>query len=193
MEHWYNILPLILLMAAGITLVSFSDWRFMLSGLAVTYLAAFLLIVQIAPPGMAVIKLVTGLMAVALVGVSRKDFPIEKSTPQISSLIFKVAALALVWLVVMLVAGNLKQLFPVNFETIAGALIAASGGLLLLGTSKDAIKVTLGILVIYAGFDILYTSLESSILINGLLSLITMLIALVGVYISTSHESEYDE
>jgi len=193
MEHWYNILPLILLMAAGATLLTFSDWRFMLSGLAVTYLGAFLLIVQIAPPGMAVIKLVTGLMAAALIGVSRKDLPMEKSSLVFSSLIFKVAALALVWLVVILEAGNLKQLFPVNFETIAGALIAASGGLLLLGTSKNAIKVTLGILVIYAGFDILYTPLESSILINGLLSLITMLIALVGVYISTSHESEYDE
>jgi len=76
---------------------------------------------------------------------------------------------------------------------MAGALIAIISGLMVLGTSRNALKVTMGILVLYAGFDILYTPLESSILINGLLALIIMLIALVGVYISTRHESEYEE
>jgi len=193
MENWYNIIPLILLMAAGILLLAVDDWRFMLAGLAATFFAAFLLIVQSAPAGIAVIKLVTGLMATALIFVSLRENPPGKFIPAWPSLIFKVTALALVWLVVLLVADNFRQIFPLNYETIASALVAVSGGFLVLGTSRDAIKVTMGILVIYSGFDILYTPLESSILINGLLSLITMLIALVGVYISTRHESEYEE
>ncbi len=193
MEHWYNLLPLILLMAAGVSLLAFDDWRLMLAGVAVTYFGAFLLIVQAAPAGIALIKLVTGLMASALLFVSFKDQKSEQPALAWSSLIFKVTALALVWLVMMLVAGSFQQIFPLNYETISGALIALTGGLLVLGTTKEPAKVTMGILVLYSGFDILYTPLESSILINGLLSLITMLIALVGMYISTRHESEYEE
>jgi len=193
MENWYNILPLILVIAGGAALLALDDWRFMLGGLAATYLGAFLLIVQDAPTGIAVIKLVTGLMATVLLFVSLKDSPRSESAQVWASLVFKVTALALVWLVVMLVAGSFQELFPLNYETLAACLIAISGGLLILGTSKEPLKVTLGILVIYAGFDIIYTPLESSILINGLLSLITMLIALVGVYISGRHESEYEE
>lgn len=192
MEHWYNLIPLILVMAAGISILAFNDWRWMLSGLAASYLSAFLLLIQIISPGMAVSKLVTGIMATALIFVSRNEIPEEPQDLSPASRIFKITSLALIWLVVMLTAGSFRSIFPLNYETIAGALIAVTAGLLTLGTSKNAIKVTLGILVIYAGFEILYTPLESSVLINGLLSLITMLIALVGVYISRRHESEYE-
>jgi hypothetical protein len=91
------------------------------------------------------------------------------------------------------IASSVIKFFPLNYETVAAALMAVSGGLLVLGISRNALRVTMGILVLYAGFDILYAPLESSILIHALLTLITMLIALVGVYISTRHESEYEE
>lgn len=193
MEHVYNLIPLILLMAGVAAILIFDDLRIDLVGLGVTFLASFLLIVQNASPGLAVTKLVTGLMAAGVIYVSRNDIPQEKEATSLAGRIFKITALALIWLVTFIINGKLSNVFPLNYETISGALIVISGGLLILGTSRNAIRVTLGILVIYSGFGILYTPLEGSILINGLLSLITMLISLVGVYISTRHESEYTE
>ncbi len=193
MEHIFNLIPLILLISGGAVILTFEDLRLDLAGLGAVYLASFLLIVQSASPSLAITKLVTGLMAAGVVYVSRSDIPPEQGKTSLASRIFKVTALVLIWLVTFIISDNLKSVFPLNYETIAGALICISGGLIVLGTSRNAIRVTLGILVIYSGFDILYTPLENSILINGLLSLITMLIALVGVYISTRHESEYEE
>jgi hypothetical protein len=193
MEHLYNLIPLIMLAAGGVALLAFDELRINLAGLAANYLAAFLLIVQTATVGLAAAKLITGLMAAGLIYVSRHDLTPVKGSEVRASRIFKITALVLIWLAILIIAGNFLNLFPVNYETMAGALIAIISGLMVLGTSRNALKVTMGILVLYAGFDILYTPLESSILINGLLALIIMLIALVGVYISTRHESEYEE
>lgn len=193
MEHIYNLIPLILLIAGGAAILTFEDLRFDLAGLGAVYLAAFLLIVQSASPSLAITKLVTGLMAAGVIYVSRNDIPQEQAVVTLASRVFKITALALIWLATFIISANLNGVFPLNYETIAGALVCFSGGLIVLGTSRNALKVTLGILLIYTGFDVLYTPLENSVLINGLLSLITMLIALVGVYISTRHESEYEE
>ena len=193
MEHWFNLIPLLLLAAGGVALLAFDDLLISLGGLAATYLGAFFLLVQIEPIGLALVKLVTGLMAVGLIFVSRQNVPEIPRESSLASRIFRITALALVWLVIFLSAGSFRQIFPLNYETLAGSLITVSAALLVLGTSGNGLRITLGILAIYASFDILYSSLESSILINGLLSLIVMLIALIGVYISTRHESEYEE
>lgn len=193
MEHLYNLIPLLLLVASGIVVLAFDNLLYSLAGLAATYLATFFLIIQTVPPGLAFVKLVTGLMACGLIFVSRGEIAEIPKDPSLANRVFKVTALVVVWLVIFLSAGKIRQLFPLNYETLAGALIALTGGLLVLGTSRNAIRITVGILVIYAGFDLLYTPLEGSILIHGLLSLIAMLIALVGVYVSTRHESEYEK
>jgi hypothetical protein len=56
-------------------------------------------------------------------------------------------------------------------------------GLLHLGLTVHPLRITLGLLITLAGFEILYASLENSILVTGLLAVITLGLALTGSYL----------
>jgi hypothetical protein len=49
-----------------------------------------------------------------------------------------------------------------------------------LGIRFEPHSVILGILLVFSGFELLYASVETSVLINGLLSAINLLMALIG-------------
>jgi hypothetical protein len=55
-------------------------------------------------------------------------------------------------------------------------------GLLLLSTTIDPLRVIIGLLTILAGFEIIYAAAVSSVLVTGLLALVTLGLALAGAY-----------
>ena len=56
-------------------------------------------------------------------------------------------------------------------------------GLLNVGLSSQTLTSILGLLSIFAGFEILYAAVEASTLVAGLLATINLGIALVGAYL----------
>jgi hypothetical protein len=50
--------------------------------------------------------------------------------------------------------------------------------------------IIVGIMTVFFGFELLYASIETSILINGLLAAMNLLVALVGSYLISLKQEE---
>lgn len=189
MQYWYNVIPLLIIMVSLFFLFTETHWQRVLAGFVGMYFGVFLLLIQTAPFSMALAKMITGFAAAAVLFISLKSIDLDGVEAIRPTRMFKIASMVFFWVVSFIIAGQLTSLIPVSYETICGALLIIMTSLLQLGMSNQPVKVSFGLLILYAGFDLIYGSVESSILVNGLLAITTLLIAFVSVYIVTSqHE-----
>jgi hypothetical protein len=96
----------------------------------------------------------------------------------------QVAALV-IWLLVFLIAPSLSFLTTLPLPVTWSGLILIGMGLLQLGMTTHTIKVIIGLLTVLAGFEVFYASIESSVLVAGLLAMITIGLAAAGAYLIT--------
>lgn len=179
-----NVIPVILLMGSSLSILISQRWRYTLISLAVQYLAVFWLVALVWPVGLAAIKLVVGLMAGALIGsLQPSDELVEEKEAGISGRIFRSLAAGLIWLVVFSIAPGLMDWFPAQPVILWGGLILVGMGLLQLGMTTRPLRIIVGLLTVISGFEILYASVESSILVAGLLAMINLGIGLTGAYL----------
>jgi uncharacterized membrane protein HdeD (DUF308 family) len=92
--------------------------------------------------------------------------------------------------VAFLIARSMSNSFQIMPEVTFAAMAIFTGGLLQLGMKGKPLSVIFGILTVLAGFELLYASVETSVLINGLLAAINLLIALVGSVIAEANQVE---
>jgi hypothetical protein len=69
-----------------------------------------------------------------------------------------------------------------NQQTLGGLLLLGLG-LLQLGLSRQGIRIVIGLLTFISGFEILYATLEASVLMTGLLAILNIGIAFIGAYL----------
>lgn len=172
------------LLTASMLLVS-RNWRWSLVFLGMQYLGAFVLIMKQAPIEMALAKLLAGWIAVAVLAIALIGLPQyeNRSTPP-SGRLFRLVAAGIVSLAVYSAASKLGEWVPgIGFEQGLGALILVGLGLLHLGLTFRPLEVVLGLLTVLAGFEILYSAVEVSALVTGLLAGVNLGIALVGAYL----------
>lgn len=179
-------LAAILLAATSIGLLLSRDWRWNLGLLAGQYFAAFLLVLAHWSLTMSAAKLVTGWMAVAVLAMTQLDIknePVsETSWPEGS--LFRAFAAGLVLITVTSAAQPVNVWLPnASLPLVWGGLTLIGMGLLHLGLTVHPLRITQGLLITLAGFEILYSSIESSILVTGLLAIITLGLALTGSYL----------
>lgn len=183
-----------LLVVTSIGLLISRDWRWSLGFLAAQYLGMFWLMTLHWPFGLASIKLVTGWMATATLGVTRLDLSeseeSEESTwPQ--GRLFRLFAAAIVVILVIASMPQVETIIPgISRPVIAGGLLLIGMGLLHLGLTAEVLRVILGLLTVMAGFELLYATVETSILLAGLLSIVNLGLALAGAYLMTAAPSE---
>lgn len=190
MESYLNLLPLVVIFIACVALFVFPTWRRALIGLGVLFLMAFIFYLQVWPFTMSAVKLITGWMVVVTLFFSpiREEFPDPGIT---GHQVFKFVALIFIWVVAFLITSKINQYFQIKPEILFAAIAIFGTGLLQLGMTTSPFYILTGILLVFAGFEILYASIETSILINGLLALMNLLIALVGSYLlSLKNEEE---
>jgi len=175
----------VILGAAVIGLLINRDWRVSLILLAVLYTAAAWLVAQHWPAGMAAVKLVTGWMAAAALGMTRLALPEEeKDNSWREGIPFRLFAAAAVILVSVAAAPRIEALTPgIGAPVVIGSLLLISAGLLQLGLTSQILRVTIGLLMFLCGFEILYAAIESSILVAGLLAAANLGLALAGSYL----------
>jgi hypothetical protein len=110
------------------------------------------------------------------------DSASETSWPE--GRLFRAFAAGLVLITVTSAAPSLAVWLPdARPGVVWGGLVLIGMGLLHLGISVHPLRVTLGLLTTLAGFEILYISIENSILVAGLLAIVTLGLALVGSYL----------
>lgn len=176
----------IFLSLTGFLLLISSDWRVSVLILAVQYGGVFVLVAQSWSVEMAVVKLVAGWMAGAVLGMALVSIP-EGSfifrQLNLSGIIFRLLLAVLVVLVMVSLAPQLARWVPgvAPVQAYGGAFLIGLG-LVHLGLTARPLGVILGLLTVFSGFEIWYASVETSILVSGLLAGINLGLALVGAY-----------
>jgi hypothetical protein len=176
---------IILITATGLLIVR--DWRWSIILLAVQYLCMFILTLQHWPLGMASVKLVAGWMSAAILGMTRSNFPaqdFEEVGIWPRGRLFRLFAAGMILLIVSVVTPKVDSVMAdTGYAVTGGSLILIGMGLLHLGITSHILRVVIGLMTVLSGFEILYSTVEGSILVAALLAVINLGLALVGGYL----------
>jgi hypothetical protein len=189
------------------------DWRVNVSLLAIQYLGAFALILQVWPLAMSISHLVAGWIAGAVLGMAILSLPqpagrakgAEPSGPSTSRLarslrrgsdsapnvIFLLLSIFLVALAVFSQTPRVASWIPgLSLTQAWGGLILIGIALLHLGFYSQSLRVTIGLLSLFSGFLILYSAINITTLAAALSATIALGLALSGAYLTLAPHME---
>lgn len=177
---------LLFLCAVGILLVK--NWRWMTGLLALQYIGVLSLVSISWPVEIAVVKLVAGWMAAAVLFLTYVNIPDSAAETQkglsFPEIFFRAFTAVLIGLsMYSLVPVALRWFLGATHQQTLGGLLLLGLGLLQLGLSREVIRIVIGLLTVISGFEILYATLEASVLMTGLLAILNIGIAFVGAYL----------
>jgi uncharacterized protein YjeT (DUF2065 family) len=183
MDNWLNIIPLFIIAISCVVFFQTDKIVWAVSCIGIIYLAAFGMMIQSMTLGLSFVKLFTGLMALLIL-----TFPFQKKSmmdqqKSRSEKIFRIAGITLLGLIIVLVAIPISKSIKIAPELTIGALFILACGLLQIGMTQTVLNVFLGILILFYGFAMIYSILENSLLINGFLVAVNLVLAIVGSYL----------
>lgn len=191
-------LAVIILTVTSVGVLLARDWRWLIIFLAAQYFGMLFLTLQHWPLGMASVKVVAGWMGAAILGMTRSGLPGEESAERHSVLpqgrLFRLFAAGIVLLIVIAATPRVDAIMAdAGFAVTTGALLLIGMGLLHLGVTNHSLRVTVGLMTTLAGFELLYATVEGSVLVAGLLATINLGLALVGSYLLIASNAETEE
>ncbi len=177
-----DLLPLILLLLSSLILVVYGNWRWSVAALAAQYVGVFWLVSQSLPLGLAAVKLVVGWMAIAVLAASQAS--LEETMPQndLPGRIFRILVTLFAFIVVFSTEPQVQFFLPVQPPVLTGGMILLAAGLIQMGLTVAPFRLIIGLLTFISGFEIIYAGLVTSVLVVGLLGVITIGLALAGSY-----------
>jgi hypothetical protein len=180
----------IVILITGISLLVSRNWQLSIILLALQYLSVYVLISLSWPLELAVVKLVAGWIAGAILGLALANVQkegIEEEPVALSGFIFRLLAGILAALIAYSLGLSLVVWAPeIGLEQAIGGVILIAEGLVHLGLTARPFRVILGLLTVLSGFEIIYGAIEQSTLVTGLLALMTLGLALIGAYLLIS-------
>ncbi len=189
-----SLAAVIMLVMSTLFLLLSQNWRWSIIALAVQYLAMFALVVQVWPLGLSAVKLVAGWMAGAVLGASQPvaELVEDPQTPR-SALVFRLLVALLVWILAYTMTPVIVALVPLPNALVTGAILLIGMGLVHLGMTTRPLRVLTGLLTTLSGFELIYAAVENSVLVAGLLAVVTLGLALVGAYLLDTLSAEEAE
>ena len=181
----FDLLAFGLIVITGMVILIFRDWRINALALMVQFLAVFILVTLSWPLGLAVIKLIVGWMATAAIALTcLRQMDTETPIEPAASLFFRgVIGLLVIFLIFVLAPTLRDSMFPqVDLVIIQGGLMLIGMALMQLGTNSEPYLTTMSLLSLLAGFEVVHAALEISTLLTGLLVIVNLGLAFVGVY-----------
>jgi hypothetical protein len=177
--------PAVILLAITTLLLLLSqNWRLSIFALALQYLAVFSLTMLVWPLGLSAVKLIAGWMAGAILGSSQPGAHlIDIARVRSSAFLFRFFVAMLVWILVFSLTPLVVVWIPLPPALVTGAMLLIGMGLVQLGISTQTLRVLLGLLTTLSGFELIYGAVESSILVAGLLAVVTLGLAFIGSYL----------
>lgn len=173
-----------LLMAAGLFILMVQNFRLALAALAAQYLLVFLLVTSVLPSSLALVKLVVGWMITALfiseVRLIGKEW---ENRIALSGNLLRGGILLFLWVVVYLALPLIQTWIPVDRTVLLGGMILISCGLIQVGLSNQVLRISIGLLTLFSGFEVVYAALEPSVLVSGLLVLVNIGIGLAALFL----------
>jgi len=193
----FSLPALILISSATLVLLISHDWRLSISALGIMYVGVFILIALSWPLEMAVVKLVTGWISASVLGMGLANSPQAWQRPDRywpSEIIFRVFAAGLYILAALSLTPIVQNwLNAATSHQVLGGLVLIGLGVFHLGLTAQSVRTIIGLLTALAGFEILYATIESSVLVAGFLAVINLGIALMGAYLLISPTMEPEE
>lgn len=186
----------VVILITSVGLLIARDWRISIILLAAQYLAMFILLLPHLPLGMASVKVVTGWMCSAILGMTQSDLKEEDSEENLwpRGRLFSLLAAATVGLIVAGATPSVNNIMAdAGTAVTAGGLLLVGLGLLHLGITSQILRVTQGLLTVIAGFEIIYSAVESSALVVALLVIINLGLALAGSYLMIASQHREPE
>ncbi len=170
-------------LASALLLLLTQNWRLFLFAMALQYLAAFFLVGLVWAPGLAAVKVVVGWMAVAVIGAVKPgqgiDFRYRSSK---MGVLFRFIAVVIAGLTVFTITPLTSEWMGIQQRTLFPGLMLVTSGLLQLGLTGQLVRRFVGVLSVLVGFEIIFASLSSSVLLAGLMGMIHLGIALALSY-----------
>lgn len=181
--------------SAGLLIVR--DWRWSIILLAVQYFGMFILIRQYWPLGMASVKVVAGWMSAAILGMTRSGLPqddLDDEGVWPRGRLFRLFMAGMVVMIVAAVTPGVDTIMAdAGFPITAASLLLIGMGLLHLGVTSHMMRVVIGLMTVISGFEIIYSAVEGSVLVAGLLAVINLGLALVGAYLLMAENAPEEE
>jgi hypothetical protein len=189
---WFAV---VLLAVTSIGLLLARDWRWLIIFLSTQYFGMLILTLQHWPLGLASVKVVAGWMSAAILGMTRSGLPREDRAERSNVLpqgrLFRLFAAAMVLLIVSSMTPRVDVIMAdAGFAVTSGSLLLVGMGLLHLGVSNHILRVTMGLMTVLSGFEILYATVEGSVLVAGLLAIINLGLAFAGSYLLVASNAE---
>jgi len=198
MKEWhlaYSAVPAILAGVCAGLLVVIDDRRWALITLGGQYACvAWLCALSLTLP-VATAKLLAGWMStlVLVITLRRAGWPTARPLGEAipTGLAFRMLATLLVTTAVLgLGQVNWLSLPQVQPAAVSGGILLVGLGLLQLGLTEEALRVGLGLLTMISGFEAVYSALEPSLAMVGLLAAVHIGIALAISYLLASRVRE---
>lgn len=188
MSDLFQSFLVVLLFVSGSGILIVPSRRLMTGLLALQYIGVFLLVSVSWPLEIAVVKLVAGWMATAVLFLTYQNLPGANIEGRIDALLpityFKAfTALLLGLSVYSLVPTALRWFLGATQQQVLGGLWLLGLGLLQLLLTRDSLRIIIGLLTVISGFEILYSTLEASVLMTGLLAILNIGFAFLGSYL----------
>ena len=190
----FSWIAVVIIIATSVGLLLVRDWRTSIIMLSVQYIAMFILCLGHLPLGMASVKVVVGWMSAAILGMTRSGLSItdvdeENNWPR--GRLFRIFAAGMVGIIVAGVTPRVNNMMAdAGIAVSAGALLLIGMGLLHLSLTANTLRITIGLMTILSGFEILYAAVEASVLVTALLAVIILGLALVGSYLMLASNTQ---
>lgn len=121
------------------------------------------------------VKLVGGWIAISIVSSTHPMQEIEKESVLLrDSFGFRFILAGMGWLLTFSISPEIQEIIPGRIEIIWGGLMLLVGGILHIGLSANYLRSIIGLITFISGFEILYASVENSVLVSGLLTFLTI-------------------
>ena len=191
-------IAVVIVAVTSVGLLLARDWRWLIIFLSTQYFGMLILTLTHWPLGMASVKVVAGWMSAAILGMTRSGLPRENKAERQSVLprgrMFRLFAAGIVILVVATATPRVDTIMAdAGYAVTTGSLLLVGMGLLHLGVTNHVLRVTIGLMTVLSGFEILYATVEGSILVAALLAIINLGLALVGSYLLIASNAQTEE
>lgn len=186
MQNWVNYIFL-LIFVAGLFLFVLIDRRGMnLIAFSGIMLLGFVINIQFWPFTFALAKLLTGLMAILILYLTPADRAESLFGSSRTGKVFRGVALGLGLIIILFIAPRSTEFLSIPLEQFLASMFMVVAGIIQIGISQNPYREFLGIITLFLGFEIIYGSVERSLLINGMLAAVDLLLAFIGSYLITN-------
>lgn len=193
MENWINYLTITVLAATLLGLLLADSRRMIVLAYCGVILMIFTINIQFWTFGFALSKLLTGIMAVVILALTPERKDLTQSGLSTTGKVFGAVGLGFGIILTLFTINTTSDFLAITYDQVIPSLFVLFCGFIMLGISQESFRIIIGLLTLLAGFQILYGAVEQSLLINGLLAAVELLVALVGSYLLTPAMREGEE